>query len=143
MFVPLLNHNTRLTSQTRHSHAELVFKFRVCAQPPPPPIDRSMTPSLTRPLPDGDSGDARMETDYSSQPITPAGLSSSSPARREADAGRERDRQRGERDRQRGERERQRGERDRDRSKWPATTMMEGRGEEITKSSSPPPFVLT
>ncbi|KAK9525902.1 hypothetical protein VZT92_016573 [Zoarces viviparus] len=77
-----------------------------------------MTPILTSPLADGDSGAAWMKMDYSSEPMTPTNLSSCSPERREADAGRERDRRR-----------------EGDSSKWFVTTMMEERGEEITESS--------
>lgn len=65
--------------------------------------------------------------DYSQEPIiTATNLSSSSPERREADAGREGDRRR------------------RDRNKWLVSTTamtmtkMEERGEEITQSSSSP-----
>lgn len=64
---------------------------------------------------DGDSCPAWMKMDYSWEPITPTNLSSSSPERREADTGRERDR-----------------------NKWFVSTMtmmMEERGEEITESS--------
>lgn len=64
---------------------------------------------------DGDSGAAWMKMDYSSEPITPSNLSSSSPERREADTGIE--------DRQTGETARER------KIKWLVTTMTMAREE--------------